>query len=458
MAAGWWVAIVELTPASARPYIGGSTSNSVLQLTFGYNGLGRITGNETGSVGFGNGTGSPFGGAPRLTRLFGAEMGGQASWLIPAALIALAALLWSARRAPRTDRTRAAMLVWGGWLLVTAAVFSFMAGIIHPYYTVALAPAIGGLVGIGGAAAWRARGHLAARATLAAAIAVSAAWSYVLLDRSPGWYPWLRGLVLAAGLAAVIGLFAGDRLTRPGAAASRGATRAAAAGVASLALIGVLAGPVAYSLETAATPHAGAIPSAGPAVTTAGGGPGGFGGQTGRGAGAAQNGPGGQGFTGSRGIPGGAGPAAGIQGGQPGAAGGLGGAAAAGGQPGGGLGGATQVSSAMVSLLHSGAPGYRWAAAIVGATSASSLQLISGEPIMAIGGFNGTDPAPTLASFEKMVAAHEIHYFVAAQRGGFGGSSSGASAQITSWVEQHFSSSSVGGYTVYDLSAPGSSG
>ena len=71
---------------------------------------------------------------------------------------------------------------------------------------------------------------------------------------------------------------------------------------------------------------------------------------------------------------------------------------------------------------------------------------------MAIGGFNGTDPAPTLAEFEKLVSAHEVHYFVASQRGGFGGSSAGASAQITSWVEQHFRSSSVGGYTVYDLS------
>jgi 4-amino-4-deoxy-L-arabinose transferase-like glycosyltransferase len=71
-AAGWWVAIVQLTPASARPYIGGSTDNSVLELALGYNGLGRLTGNETGSVGFGGRGGSPFGGAPRLTRLFGA--------------------------------------------------------------------------------------------------------------------------------------------------------------------------------------------------------------------------------------------------------------------------------------------------------------------------------------------------------------------------------------------------
>ena len=119
-------------------------------------------------------------------------MGGQASWLIPAALIALAALLWSARRATRTERRRAAALLWGGWLLVTGAVFSFMAGIIHPYYTVALAPAIAALVGIGAGAAWRARRRLAARATLAAMIVVSVIWSYVLQGRSPEWYPWLR--------------------------------------------------------------------------------------------------------------------------------------------------------------------------------------------------------------------------------------------------------------------------
>ena len=280
VAAGWWVAIVELTPASARPYIGGSTTNSVLQLAFGYNGLGRITGNETGSVGFGGGTGSPFGGAPRLTRLFGAEMGGQASWLIPAALVALAALMWATRRAPRNDHTRAAALLWGGWLLVTGAVFSFMAGIIHPYYTVALAPAIGALVGIGGSAAWHARRHLSARIMLAVMVAVGAIWPVVLLDRSPGWYPWLRGLIVAAGLAAVLGLFAEQPVIRRlGAAVSRGTASAAAAGVMSLALVGALAGPVACSLETAATPHAGAIPSAGPAVTTAAGGPGGFGGR-----------------------------------------------------------------------------------------------------------------------------------------------------------------------------------
>ena len=198
--AGWWVAIVMLTPAADRPYIGGSTDNSILQLTFGYNGFGRLDGNEAGSVGFGNGSAPSFGGPARLTRLFGAEMGGQISWLIPAALVALAALLWLSRRSPRTDRTRAAALLWGGWLVLTGLVFSLMSGIIHPYYTVALAPAIGALTGIGAVTLWRGRHTAFARAAMAAMLVVTGGWAWVLLGRSPSWYPWLRVAIVAAVL------------------------------------------------------------------------------------------------------------------------------------------------------------------------------------------------------------------------------------------------------------------
>ena len=152
VAAGWWVAAVALWPAASRPYIGGSQTNSILELTLGYNGFGRLTGSEAGSVGGQNGWG-----ATGLTRLFSAEIGGQVAWLLPAALVLLAAGLWLAGRAPRTDRTRAALLLWGGWLLVTAGTFSFMKGIFHPYYTVALAPGISALAGIGTVGLWRAR-------------------------------------------------------------------------------------------------------------------------------------------------------------------------------------------------------------------------------------------------------------------------------------------------------------
>ncbi len=463
--AGWWVAIVQFIPAADRPYVGGSTNDSVLQLALGYNGLGRLDGNETGSVGFsggggaGRGGGSAFGGSTGLGRLFGGEMGGQISWLLPAALIALAALVWLSWRRPRTDRVRAAALLWGGWLIVTGLVFSYMSGIIHPYYTVALAPAIGALAGIGAVTVWRARRSmvagrpLAARAVLAAGLVVTACWAYVLLGRSAGWLPWLRPLVLVCGLAAAAAVIAERWL--PG--------RAVLLSVAPLALVAALAGPLAYSVDTAATSHTGALPTAGPSITPfsgPGGGPGaGFGGTR---PGGGLGGPGGTAQGGpASGGPGSGGPAPGrsaaVPGGTSGSTSGRPGRASGqGGGLGGGLGGSTQVSSAITKLLTSGAIGYRWAAATVGAESAAPFQLASGEPIMAIGGFNGTDQAPSLAEFEKMVAAHEVHYFIGANGHTFGGGS-GDATQITSWVQSHFTKQTVSGVTVYNLTLPASS-
>ncbi len=124
VSAGWYLALVSLWPSESRPYIGGSTNNSLLQLALGYNGLGRVfggDGNPGGSSGSGGGPGpmggSMFGGSTGITRMFGESMGTEISWLLPAALIALVAGLWFTRRAPRTDRTRAALLLWGaaGW-------------------------------------------------------------------------------------------------------------------------------------------------------------------------------------------------------------------------------------------------------------------------------------------------------------------------------------------------------
>jgi 4-amino-4-deoxy-L-arabinose transferase-like glycosyltransferase len=433
LAAGWWVAAVLLTPPPDRPYIGGSTNNNILDLTFGYNGFGRLDGNETGSVGLGGHGVAATGGSTGLTRLFAADMGGQISWLLPAALIALVALLWGTRRAPRTDRIRAAALVWGGWLLVTGVVFSYMAGIIHSYYTIALAPAIGALAGIGAVQLWRVRngwrGHERSwfgRGVLAAGIVVTAVWSYVLLDRAPAWYPWLRAAVLFAGLGAGAALTAGYWLASAAATAWGRAVLVVAP--VCLALVAALAGPFAYSLDAVATPHTGALPTAGPTVTAFGG----------------PGGAGGAGFA-RRGF----GHGGGFGGGGPGRGGGFGGGR--GGFGGGGLGGSTQVSSALTTLLKGGASGYRWVAATVSSDSAAPLQLASGEPIMSIGGFNGTDPAPTLTQFKRYVADHEIHYFVGANSDSFGGGS-GDAAQITAWVKAHFRAQTVGGETVYELS------
>jgi 4-amino-4-deoxy-L-arabinose transferase-like glycosyltransferase len=441
VASGWWVAIVQIWPASARPYVGGSTNDSELQLALGYNGLSRIVGQGMG--GGGGGGNSLFGGAPGLTRLFGGSMGTQISWLLPAALIALVAGLWMTRRSPRTDLTRAALLLLGGWLLVTGVVFSLMSGIIHPYYTVVLGPPIAGLVAIGGVMLWQRRGEWPARAVMAAMVLASMVWSEALLLRDSSWYPAVQYVVAGAGLIALALL-----LLAP---LKRG--RLVAVAAVAVMLIAGLAGPAAYALQTATTPHTGSIPVAGPSTASATMGPGG-------------GSPGGAGFPAgerSGGRPG-SGTVPGRGEGFPGGAKGFHGRGGAGGEGarafpagtggegarGGGGGGMAASNAALTSLLKKTST--TWAAAAVGSQSAASLELSTGgKAVMAIGGFSGSDPAPTLAQFERDVAEGRIAYFIAGGQGGGPGGGSSSAAQITSWVESHFAKTTVGGETVYVL-------
>lgn len=497
VAGGWWVAVVELWPASSRPYIGGSQTNSFLELTLGYNGLGRINGEETGSVGGGartaaeGMTGGPGGGGgggmswgeTGIDRMFSSNIGGQIGWLLPAALILLVAGLvvtWRARRATDSleGMARAAFLAWGGALLITAVVFSFMQGIFHEYYTVALAPCIAALVGMGIAVLWEERGSRAASLTLSGTLALTSYWAFVLLGRSAEYVPWLRWLVLAVGLGTALLLPFTARLGR------RTALGAAAVG------LGVaLAGPLAYCLSTVTTPHTGSIVTAGPAVAGGRGGPGGGmrgfevpggGGMPGGGAapqgmppgGTAQGGqaPGGQ-------APGGSRPADDGRGTRTGGG--------PGGTTGGGMGGllgGTKTSAEATAALRADADRYTWAAAAIGSQNAASYQLASQQPVMALGGFNGSDPSPTLEQFKEYVSAGKIHYFIGqssaaadgaaadgaaaggetgggaetgtAARGG-GGPGGGVSSSIETWVKANFEASTIGGATFYDLtSAP----
>ena len=466
VSSGWWVAAVALTPAADRPYVGGSRDNSILNLIFGYNGFGRLSGSESGSVGGAGPAGSMWG-PTGWTRFFSAEFGGQISWLIPGAAILALACAWLWRRRGRSDRARASLAIWGGWLVVTMVVISFARGIIHPYYSVALAPAIGALVGIGAATLWAERHRPVARGALALSLAATSVWAFAVLERTPQWLPWLRTTVLAVGLGAA--LLVAVTVRRGPAAALLGAL---GVGVA-------LAAPAAYALDTAATPHNGAIPSAGPASSSGPGGPGGGRGGLGRpgafagpggagapgagrpgvGLGAAGGsnaaGPGGPGGAGSPGGPGGGvGPpnTGGVPGASPGAAA-RGGAAGAAGGPGGGFLSASTPGRAVVRALESDASRYVWVAATVNSNSAAGYQLATDDPVMAVGGFNGTDPAPTLAQFETYVAEGKIHYFIAGGGGpGTGGTGTTAS-EITSWVESHFSAQTVSGVTLYDLAA-----
>ncbi|NQE86155.1 phospholipid carrier-dependent glycosyltransferase [Nocardia terpenica] len=409
VSAGWYLALVALWPADARPYIGGSQHNSVLELALGYNGVGRLTGNETGGLGNTNFDAG-------WDRLFGDQMGGQIAWLLPAAVILAAAGLWVLRRAPRTDAVRAALLLWLGWLLVTGVVFSFAGGIVHPYYTVALAPAIGGAVGIGAALMWRRRNDIRASAVLAGTLAITVALAWVLLRRTPDWTPWLAPAVVVVGVVATVLLLIIGRLPEVLAAAAT-----------ALALTAALAGPTAYSLVTVSSTHGGAIPSAGPPGS---GFPGHF--------------RPGNGMHGRPGAPGGR---------HPGIGNGWNAAAFA------AMLGAGKAGPNVVAALENNASGYTWVAATVGSNNAATYQLATREPVLAVGGYNGTDPSPTLEQFEAAVAQHKIHYFIdSPMMGARRGTSSGgsrAAAEISAWVRANFVARTVDGVTVYDLTGTG---
>jgi len=530
VSAGWWIAAVLLTPAADRPYIGGSTDNNPLELAFGYNGLGRLFGGDGNMAGGGGAAGSSFGGTAGLQRLFGGEFGLEISWLLPAAVVLLAGAIWVTWRAPRTDSARASLIIFGGWLASTGVTFASMQGTIHPYYTVALAPAIGALAGIGSVLLWRHRAVAprTAYAVLALTAAVSAGWGFELLRTDTSFHPSVRYLTVAAAVAAVALLAVAAVRTRAG------RRLMAAAGV--LTAVAVAAPTAAWAMGTAATPHSGSIPTAVSGSGSAGFGSGtggGFGGGAPGGGGgfgrAGGSGPTGTGAGGSRAAggtgadaPGGAGTAAGgaeaggsgtARGGAPGLGsaeggpGGMGGsgtddgsgppsglngelgdlgdgvaptgsgAAGAGGASGtergdlpsgtsrgdvgggsaGGFGGGgpggTGTSSALDKALEKTTT--RWAAAVEGSSSAASLELASGgKAVMAMGGFTGTDPAPTLAEFERWAKAGDITYYIAGGGMGGGPGGQGSSSQITAWVEAHYKSAAIGGETVYLLLQP----
>lgn len=400
VSAGWYVALVSLWPAGSRPYIAGSTDDSLLQLALGYNGLERIVGGGGpggggGDFGPGGGEGTPpggnlfFGGDPGIGRMFGPSFGTESSWLLPVALIGMVVLTWLTWRSARTDLRRAGLLVWGGWLVVTAGVFSFMDGTVHPYYVVALAPAIGALVGMTVSELWQRRAVLWSRLVLAALLAGTGVWALVLLGRTPEWLPALRWVLLLGSAVVAVGLAVG---------AQRGGRVTVV--LAALACVLGVGAAAAYSVETVAQNHGGPIATSGPAKAE------GFGfGGPGGGPGAGRSGPFGQ------------------------------------------------SDNAQLQALVDDAD-TRWAAAAIGSMQVSDLELKTGQSLMAIGGFTGGDPSPTLAEFQQYVSDGQVRYFIASDRGGPPGRRGGSAGEITSWVEQTFAKTDVGGTTVYDLKSP----
>jgi 4-amino-4-deoxy-L-arabinose transferase-like glycosyltransferase len=441
----WWAAAVSLVPASERPYIGGSTDGTAWNLIMGYNGLGRILGGE----GNGGGGGGGFSGTAGLGRMFNDVLGGQISWLIPFAAIALVGGLVLCGRAARTDLTRAALVLWGGWTVLHYLTFALAEGTMHPYYTTALAPGVAALCGGGGVLLLRAfRTDRRWVWVLPLALGVTAVWAAVLLRRASGWNTWLWPCVLVVMALAVVGLL----VFRSGGSGLR--LRLLAVSLAA-AVVAAVAGPAAYAWSVPSSGAGGGMggtnPTAGPTTGNGFGGPGGAGGRSlpgGAGGGEMPSNATRQGGNAQAegGFPGGGMPSGGQSGqsgqsdpgGQgPEGAGGSGGTPPSGPGPGGGgMGGGA--SSELIAYLKKHQDGATWLLAVSSSQGAAQLILSSGEPVISMWGWSGSDKAMTLTRLKELVKKGELHYIqLGGGMGGGPGGGSTLSSEVTAWVRKH---------------------
>ena len=513
VSAGWWVLLTVIVPSGERPYIGGSQTDSFLELTFSYNGLGRLTGNETGSVVPGSTGGSAQGGMwgeTGIFRLFSSGFNDQITWL---ALLAFAGIVigiiaalalkkrhresratvtampfhmphstfgsnldyaFSLENAIEVCRMRLAFIaVFGSWLVVTWLVFSFMAGIFHQYYTVALAPAVAVLTAVCLQSLWEQRRHAAAKATFAILITISAVWAFALVRQS-GWQTWLAYAIVIAGTgSAALGLICallghGESGNAKLARASRKGMRFTVA----VALVALMTAPIAWTGCTIAEGHHGSIVTAGPgnAQGMGGGAPSdNANSQTDANdqpneADTAQSSENGdvsgnqEDVASSTGSPTTAGSGQPSDMSQPAQNGPGNNGGGPGGNGGGNLLGDNSSNEELTALLKENASGYRWAAATTGSQNAAGYQLSSELPVMAIGGFNGSDPAPTLDEFKSFVEEGLVRYYISSE--GMGGGQMGgsnAAEEIAEWVSANFEALTIDGVTVYDLSSASTS-
>jgi 4-amino-4-deoxy-L-arabinose transferase-like glycosyltransferase len=407
---GAWPLLVMLTPAADRPWVSGTSDNSILSLIFGYNGLGRLAGQSGGpgagaGPGGGGGGGSVFGGATGPFRLLQSGLGDQAGWLLGFALVAGLALLLTARLRRRDPRT-GFLLVIGGAFVCSAVAFSFAQGIFHPYYVSLLAPFAAAFIGAGvGQMLGRDR---AARILAPLALLGGVVTEVVVLNGLNGGLSWALPLVIA--VCVVCGVLLVAEL------ASR--TRAI---VVAVALAALLAAPATWAAETLGHATSGTFPTGGPASASIGGpgGGGGFGGPRGGGRVGPGGGAGGFAPPGGGGIgAGGAGGFAPPSGGGIAAGGGGGGQGASGARSAGGPGGfgandASLTDAARYAAAHGGGT-----IGVSSQSSAAAAILASNADVAGLGGFSGRESSVSVRWLAGEVSSGALRWVVADQTGG----------------------------------------
>jgi 4-amino-4-deoxy-L-arabinose transferase-like glycosyltransferase len=406
---GAWPLLVALTPTADRPWVSGTSDNSILSLIFGYNGLGRLSGQAGGPQAFGGGGGGgggPFGGPPGVLRLLDSSLGGQAGWLLGFALVSGIGIA-IATRLRRADARTGWLIVVGGAALTCAVAFSAASGIFHPYYVSELAPFAAALVGAG--VGQMLKGGWSARILAPLAVAGGVATTLVVLHNNPGQLQWLPPLLVTAGVLAVAALaLLGGRHLKTSLAVG---------------LVALFIAPAAWAGQTLGHATNGTFPAGGPSSVAAGGfggrggGPGGA--FAGRGRGAPRAGIGGPPGAGAGAPPTGAIPGAGGAGGAAGANGAAGNARGAGGFGGGLGGGDSQSITAALAYIKQHGGGTLAVSSQNGGAATSIIK--SGADVVAIGGFSGRESQVTASWLADRVQSGAIRWVLTTGGGGPGG-------------------------------------
>lgn len=413
-----WVLIAELIPASSRPWIDGSASNSAWDMVFGYNLLDRYDGSATGP-GATTGDSSL---ADTIAYLFQSDIATQMGWLFPTTVLGLVAVV-VARSQPDARLLRAGGLMWGVWLATFAVAFS-TGRVAHTFYVVALAPPVAALSAVWAVTAWKAWQDRRPDAwLLPAGIVATTAWTLWLLRSYTEFHGWLTPAVVAATVVA-LGVLAWQRM--------RGASRrlVAAAGVA--ALVASLATPIVWAASTSQREYAGMSigPVAGPVSDGArSGGPGG-GGPGGRGDGGPGDGPAMAGGrpVGDRPIPPGGQDGGQPMGGPPGAQGASGAPDQSGGSGtadgpdamGMGAGASIEPNTELAEWLSANDSGTTHDLVLTGNQGALPVQM-AGISTYVVGGFTGSMPNLTADEFAALVSSGEARYVLVSSDGPGGG-------------------------------------
>jgi 4-amino-4-deoxy-L-arabinose transferase-like glycosyltransferase len=389
---GLWMTIVDLIPADSRPYVGGSPTNSVLELTFAYNGVERIAGGEaTPKVMQAPSEYSPVASDAGLFRLLNVNYNQEATWLLFAGILAVFILAFRWRDCCRTPELRALSLASVVWLCTVFILLSFMGNQIHTYYTAALAPPLALVLSITLDKLVVKRKSLLLRIVGATLALVGLLTTWLIMSGTSGWPGWLPSAVLGVGIAATAALVIEPPTHR---------IESAAAGLLAASL---LLGPTATSLHNVTLGFSGSNPLSGMLTKNP---------------------------TGISHLLKSLSESDPVWGHDI-------------------VMGRIPEEELIGSLRR--AQDCTWAAATYPSQTAARLQIALERPVMPLGGFAGNDPSPTLEEFQEKVAGEEVCYLVEQEAFTEVREPEWTSSAISRWVHENYSPERVGNTTVYRL-------